>query len=319
MHDRSLPESPPGDIACCLRQAIGKRLQIERLTSVEPVRALETVSQETFQLRGQMGNAGIDLAPGGCISGQFGAFVAHVARGFELDRCFANVRTVRCKTDNYGQTVPMLRARDFDQARLRLVGIDVDPRQKQQELASSPGANPNVFRTKPLRRQFADLCVEPARRAIFGVMPFGQNRLQRGEIVQRRYLEPPAFGDAGLDFALDVEIAAGIDCIGAQMTTVDKRRNLDEIGKLIFDVGIGMTEACRDCPGRGCQSRSIAEQIDDRYGLRDLQAQVGAVAARPRYRFCGLCPAMAVGRSHDRGLQIDLQIIPKFCRSEGFS
>ncbi len=80
-------------------------------------------------------------------------------------------------------------------------------------------------------------------------MPLGQNRLQRGEIVQRRYLEPPAFGDAGLDFALNVEIAAGIDCIGAEMATVDQRRNLHEIGKLLFDVRIGMTEACRNRPG----------------------------------------------------------------------
>ncbi len=72
--------------------------------------------------------------------------------------------------------------------------------------------------------QRGDIDVKPAQRAGLMIMAFGQDGLQHGQRFDPREIDGEHFGIRVRDSLLDIEITAGINRIGADMTFEDDNR-----------------------------------------------------------------------------------------------
>ena len=252
-----------------------------------------------------------DFPPGHVIAGQFGVVVPDAFEGKQLasegqDRS----RPLRKPDEQVPFSAPARRRA----AKLLGVVFALPVRgNRQQESARGTAGRPGSQRNLAELADRNDVDVKPTQCARFVVVALGKHGLEPRQRLQLLEIDLPCILELGADRCVNVEVAAGEDGVCVEEFLEDCERPGIQLAEGLLDRRsrrvreAGSQELCA-----GDEAGTLAEQVDDRDGLEQLDVKgiaADALAALKRIR--RQRPAVPVGRSQDRWLEVGAQIVPE--------
>ena len=147
------------------------------------------------------------------------------------------------------------------------------------------------------------------------IMALGHNRMKTGENAQPGEVYVTPGGERLLECAIniEIEIAALENAVGGAELAEDDQPPVLQVFQGLRNISGGMIgERSVKQIKAGCQARAVFQHIRQRNGLE--QPQVQLLTPHDFAAFQGINgqgPAVAVGRGHDGGFQVQVEVVPQ--------